>query len=128
MTDPASNSRTGSTIVVIDDDPLQAGEICEFLNRLGYDCRVETSGFAALRHITENPPALVLLDIRMPGLNGIETARRLAHLKPRPSIILMSGHADMVAEAHRAGINVHGVLEKPIPLRLLASFVRRKFG
>lgn len=114
------------SILIVDDDPLQLKELAEFLSTLNIDCLQEQNGYSAIHCIKKHHPDIVLLDIKMPGLSGIDVARLIEKLNPSPSIILMSGHADCVRDANRAGLNIFGVLDKPIPLHALKSFVEQK--
>ncbi|PCJ60130.1 MAG: hypothetical protein COA65_04695 [Rhodospirillaceae bacterium] len=114
------------SILIVDDDPLQLKELTEFLSTLNVDCLQEKNGYSAIHCIKKHHPDLVLLDIKMPGLDGIEVARLIKKLRPSPSIILMSGHADCVRDANNAGLKVFGILDKPIPLRALKRFVEQK--
>lgn len=114
------------SILIVDDDPLQLQELTEFLSTLDIDCLQEQNGYSAVHCIKKHQPDLVLIDIKMPGLDGIEVARLVERLHPSPSIILMSGHADCVRDANNAGLHVFGILDKPIPLRALKRFVEQK--
>lgn len=114
------------SVLVVDDDPLQLKELADFLATLNIDCLQEQNGYGALSSIKKNHPDIVLLDIKMPGLDGIEVARLIDKLSPKPSVILMSGHADCVHDANSAEINVFGVIDKPIPLRALKRFIEQK--
>ncbi len=114
------------SVLIVDDDALQLKELSDFLATLNVACLQEQNGYGAINSIKKNHPDLVLLDIKMPGLDGIEVARLIEKLTPRPSVILMSGHADCVRDANSAGLDVFGIIDKPIPLRALKRFVEQK--
>ena len=64
----SGESRAVSTkVLVVDDDPLQQGEITEFLTRRGIDVIVADNGFAAFHEIKNTRPAVVVMDMKMPG-------------------------------------------------------------
>ena len=115
------------SVLIVDDDPLQLKELSEFLSTLNVECLEEQNGYGAINCIKKHHPDLILLDIKMPGLDGIEVARLIGKLQPSPSIILMSGHADCVRDANNAGLHIFGVIDKPIPLQALKRFVEQKF-
>src|SRR5947207_13171723 len=71
----SENSRP--EILVVDDDSMSRRVLAQLLNAAGYDCRVSRDGSEALDAIHTRPPALLLLDFDMPGLNGAEVLRRL---------------------------------------------------
>lgn len=110
-------------VLVVDDDPLQRGEIVEFLGRQGIDVIAEENGFAAFHRIKKSQPRVVVMDMKMPGLDGIHVSRLVQKLDFRPKVILMSGYPDYVYEAHQEDANIFAVIEKPVPLKALARFI-----
>ena len=97
------------SVLVVDDD----GDVCEMLSDLlsqaGYDVRCARDGEEAWADVQRNPPDLILSDIRMPKLDGIDLASRLISEGYRTPIILMSAsHVD------RAGVS--------------AAFIRKPFA
>src|SRR5260370_35981356 len=64
-------------ILVVDDDPMVASTIQRVLRPEGYDVDVALGGAAALDQVSERRPGLVLLDLMMPGIDGLEVCRRL---------------------------------------------------
>jgi DNA-binding NtrC family response regulator len=78
------------SVLVVDDDPHLRDVISMALNDAGYQVRQATDGLNALREIEKAVPDLVLSDIRMPQLDGIGLAERLARRRVRVPIILMS--------------------------------------
>ncbi len=66
-----------ATILVVDDDPLTLEMMQDLLSDAGHQVRVARDGFEALDQVAESPPDLVLLDVMMPGMDGITVCRRL---------------------------------------------------
>ncbi|MCH7540381.1 MAG: response regulator, partial [Proteobacteria bacterium] len=62
-------------MLVVDDDPLQADQIASFLQKHDILVAVETNGFAAVQTMKRLRPVVVVMDVKMPGLDGIEAAR-----------------------------------------------------
>ena len=88
------------THILIVDDEADAGEILSLrLGRRGYDPVYASSGEAALAHLAANPVDVVLLDIKMPGMDGLEVLRHIRDGYPQVSTIIISGHADMDSAA-----------------------------
>lgn len=106
-------------VLIVDDEPPARDRLRELLNRLSdYEpCGEAGNGPEALRLTTGVSPDIVLLDIQMPGLNGLETARRLAELAQPPAIIFVTAYGDYALEAFDA----HAVayLLKPVRLERL---------
>ncbi|HEX2885492.1 response regulator [Vineibacter terrae] len=112
-------------VLVVDDDPSQCLEIAEYLHRRGFDV-VEANDAASALHIMETRmPRVVISDISMPEVNGIRmTQTATAHGTPT-KIILMSGDSEMVRAANVQHSGAFAVIHKPVPLKMLASFVER---
>jgi DNA-binding response OmpR family regulator len=81
------NSETGR-ILVVDDDPTVAEVVARYLMRDGYDVDCVADGHAALRVAAEKTPDLVVLDLMLPGIDGLEVCRRLRERWPVPIVML----------------------------------------
>lgn len=110
-------------ILIVDDDPNTCWNLSSYLGARGFDCAWSTDGEEALELIVSHDPSVVILDLVMPGLSGLELAKRIDATGRKPKIILISGHIDAVAEANKSGIEVFRMLWKPIPLRQLRDFL-----
>jgi CheY-like chemotaxis protein len=121
----SSQSGEKGVVLVVDDDPFQADQIASFLQKRGVSVTVETNGFAAVQAMKRLRPVVVVMDVKMPGLDGIEAARLASHLDPKPKIILISGYPDAVSRANRAHVEVFAAVDKPVPLPILVKFIRK---
>ncbi len=100
-------------ILLADDDRLVLATLGRGLRNAGYDVLEAASGEEALELCAQQVPDLAILDIRMPGLSGIETARELCERYGIPFIILSAyGESDLVNDAVRQG--ALGYLVKPL--------------
>ncbi len=109
-------------ILLVDDDINTLGALGYILQRVGYIVDKATSGQEALNHIKEAQPALVVLDIMMPGMSGIDVCRalRAAPETERLPILVLSALGDIrsTTEALMAGANNY--LIKPVkPVELV---------
>ena len=68
---------TGPRILLVDDEPSLLATIAPLLRSQSYDVATATSGHAALESVDRQPPQLVILDLGLPDLDGVEVARRL---------------------------------------------------
>ena len=82
-------------ILLVDDEPAILNALTGILEDEGYDIAVAKSGQDALKLLKSDPPDLVLLDIWMPELDGIETLRRALEINPRLLVVMMSGHGSI---------------------------------
>jgi two-component system response regulator ResD len=90
------------SILVVDDEPTIADVVSRYLERAGYSARTAADGQAALRSAGEERPDLVVLDLMLPGMDGLEVMSRLREYGegPRVSVILLTAkgeHADRIA-------------------------------
>jgi DNA-binding NtrC family response regulator len=85
---------TGADVLVVDDDADVRAVLEEFLTLRGHTVRSEADGAAALRAIATRVPAVILLDIEMPGLHGIDALPAIRALAPATAVIMISGVDD----------------------------------
>jgi two-component system response regulator ResD len=76
------------SVLVVDDDPTVAEVVVGYLRRAGLDAEHAADGHQALALAAEQLPALVVLDLMMPGLDGLEVCRRLREMGPVPVVML----------------------------------------
>jgi len=81
-------------ILIVDDDPQISMLMTAILKSAGFEICVATSGSEALRKIDSEKPHLVLLDINMPGLSGLETLKIVRKKEDYTSVVLVSGNSD----------------------------------
>ncbi|MDA0228741.1 MAG: response regulator [Proteobacteria bacterium] len=129
-TDMANQSLSAGTdiVLVADDNASLRSKIVDFLTMEGIRSVEAGDGKMALSETLRVQPSVILLDIKMPAMDGLTAAKLMVDLPWRPKIIMMSGFDDSVRVANKAGLSVFAVLEKPVPLRLLARFVWEALG
>lgn len=116
------------SVLVVEDDYLQREEIVEVLTHSGMRVASAANGFAAMHQIRRARPAVVVLDLNMPGLDGLQVARLIHSLDRRPQIILVSGYSGHISQAHQEDLGVFAIVEKPIPFPVLTRFIREAMG
>ncbi|MCG6155165.1 response regulator transcription factor [Rubinisphaera margarita] len=114
-----------SVINVVDDDPAVAQAISVVSRSLGYRVAVYRSAEDFLYGHDPNQPGCILLDVKMPGMSGLELQRMLCDAGVTLPIIMMSGHGDipMAVEAMSSGAVTF--LEKPFRMKMLAEQIAR---
>lgn len=103
-----------ATILVVEDDPATSEFLVDLLSLEGYATRVATSGSAALEALVEQPASVVLLDRRLPDMDGLAVCRQIRHqIDAAVPIILMTADysAELEAVARTAGVSAY--LPKP---------------
>ncbi|HEY2537541.1 MAG TPA: response regulator transcription factor [Solirubrobacteraceae bacterium] len=85
----------GAAVLVVDDEPTIGEVLARYLQRAGFDTRVALDGPSAIALSAERRPDLVVLDIMLPGIDGLEVMRRLHELhSPRPAVILLTAKGE----------------------------------
>ena len=109
----------GVRLLIVDDEP-EAGEILSLrLSRRGVQPAYAASGEEALACLEKQPVDIVLLDIKMPGMDGLEVLGRIRGVYPGISVIILSGHADMGAAAKGLELGAFSYMLKPVNLEAL---------
>jgi CheY-like chemotaxis protein len=117
-------------IIVIDDEVLIAETVAEILSGAGFEATAVAGGAAAIELARTLRPDVVLSDVIMPGMNGIETGIRIREIVPSCRLILFSGQAatvDLLAKAREQG-HRFDILAKPIKPEQLISVIRGLVG
>ena len=110
-------------ILVVDDDPSILATVCEILEFEGYAVLKAANGAEALQVIERQEPSLILLDMRMPVLDGWGLARRLVERGIRMPIVVMTAAQDARRWAEEIG--AAGYVPKPFDLPELLDAVER---
>jgi DNA-binding response OmpR family regulator len=90
-----SEGHSRGSVLVVDDEPTIAEVVARYLDRAGYRTRVAGDGARALQLVRADPPDLVLLDLMLPGLDGLEVMRRLRELdRDGMAVILLTAKGE----------------------------------
>ena len=103
----------GFKVAIIDDEKDIRESISQWLTLTGYETDVFPDADSALKIIGNGYPGVVISDIRMPGLDGMELLQRLTRLDPEIPVILITGHGDVPMAVHAMRIGAYDFLEKP---------------
>jgi DNA-binding NarL/FixJ family response regulator len=115
---------------VIADDHLAFGEALEVVLAQEDDLQVievVTDGAAALRAVTDHDPDVVIMDVSMPGMDGIEATRKIRDEGLRTQVIVLSGTEDDLAMGRAVQAGARGFLSKTEAVGDLARAIRRAF-
>ncbi|NJN63902.1 MAG: response regulator [Acidobacteria bacterium] len=116
-------------ILVIEDNAAVSRVVEEVLRSFGCDPRVENDGRQALRRLRAEPPALVLVDMRLPGMDGLEIVREIRKTRGLEAlpVIGVTGYAHAIHAKDAIAAGCNAFLEKPFDLaelrRTIESFV-----
>lgn len=111
-------------ILVVDDDEAVRTVTFEMLKRLGFDVTTADSGATALEEVSHQSFDLVLLDLAMPNMSGVEVFTSLKALKPESRVIFMTGYSkDEFSDLLSENEDTTSVLSKPFPMQELKSSI-----
>ena len=116
---------TGIRIAVIDDEKISGRRLQEHLLDMGYPVDIFFDGAAFLKTFLSSPHDLVVTDLKMPGIDGLEILRRVKERRPETEVVVITGYAsvDTAIEATRAGAFYY--LTKPIRLDEFENLILR---
>lgn len=114
-------------ILIVDDDTAFCETLSDILEEKGYDCSTAYTGKEAVKKIKKEKFDVVLMDINMPVMNGIDTFKQIKKDNPSTVVIMMSAYSleDLMKDAIREG--AYGVLRKPLDIgRVVATIEAAK--
>ena len=114
-----------TSLLLVDDDAAFRHVMSGELRRLGYDVDTAASGEEALRRVAESEPDALLLDLRLPGMGGLETLRILNANAPAVEVILLTGHGSIDTAIEAIRIGAFDYVVKPCPLDELDVRIQR---
>ncbi|MGH7364534.1 MAG: response regulator [Candidatus Methylomirabilales bacterium] len=106
-------------VLVVDDEPEAVELLVEFLSSKGYEVLTATSGEEALRRVREDRPHLVLLDIRMPKMSGLEVLRRIREIDAEMGIIMVTAVNEEDVGRQALELGAFDYIVKPLDLKYL---------
>ncbi len=110
-------------ILVVDDDPAVNSLLKDFLTRKGYQVITASSGEEALEKFRDQRPMLILLDIKLPGMDGIVTLKRLREMDDKVGVIMITGVQEQEAFEQVKKLGAYEYIVKPFDLDYLETCV-----
>jgi two-component system nitrogen regulation response regulator NtrX len=104
------------TILVVDDETTISQSLSGILSDEGYETLTASNGYEALKLIESEAPDLVLLDIWMPGMDGIETLKEIKRTNPFLQVIIISGHGTIETAVKATKLGAYDFIEKPLSI------------
>jgi len=114
-------------LLVVDDEKDFLETLVKRLNKRNIDATGVLSGEKALEVINEKPFDVVVMDVKMPGLDGIETLRELKKVNPGIEVIILSGHASVDAAVDGMRLGAYDYLLKPCDIEELIEKIDRAY-
>lgn len=109
-------------VLIVDDEPLFCGALLKILSARGIRASAVQKGDDALSELARSPYDVVLLDVKMPGISGIEVLKRIKEMGLKAEVIVLSGHASLETAGEIVRYGAYDYLLKPCdPEDLLAK-------
>lgn len=114
-------------VLVVDDEVEFANVLQERLNTRGFSVFKANSGDEALEHIDETNPDVVILDVMLPGRDGLSTLKEMKQRRPLMGVIMLTGHANLQSAVEGMKLGAFDFLIKPTEIRSLAEKVTKAY-
>jgi DNA-binding NtrC family response regulator len=103
-------------VLLVDDEVEFLETLEKRLRRRNMDVRVATSGEQALEVMARFPPDVVVLDVKMPGMDGIDTLREIKRRAPLTEVVMLTGHANLEVAIQGMEMGAFDYLMKPVDI------------
>jgi CheY-like chemotaxis protein len=130
---PAASAAAGPparrrSVLVVDDDPDVRGVLEEFLVLKGYHVRASPDGATAVRALAASAPGVVLLDVEMPGLSGVDALPTIRAMAPATAVIMVSGTVNVELARRALAAGAFDYVMKPVDLPRLLESIETAFA
>jgi len=114
-----------SSILIVDDEPVARKSLTDILRLEGYTVASVPNGQAAVEYVRTNHIDLMVVDLRMPGMDGLEVVQVVNQLAPDTEIILLTAYASTETAIQALRLRIHDYLQKPAPPAQIVASVKR---
>jgi len=121
--EPGASGR-GLNVLFVDDEEDFVRTMAERMEMREVGSDVALSGTQALQMLEDEIPDVMVLDLRMPGLDGMEVLRRVKNAYPQVEVIIMTGHGSERDEAEARRLGAYDYLQKPVDINDLMEIIR----
>lgn len=113
-----------ASILIVDDELGMRETLLDILADMGYHTVIAVDGHEAIQKAKENAFDVIFMDIRMPGVNGVDALKEIKKIHPETAVVLMTAYAidDRIREAQREG--AYSVLDKPLDVETIISLIK----
>ncbi|MEW6066715.1 MAG: sigma-54 dependent transcriptional regulator [Nitrospirota bacterium] len=118
---------TGSVVLIVDDEEGIRESLSGILEDEEYEVLTSSSGEEAIKVLKEQNPDLILLDVWLPGIDGIQVLKEVKDMKPDLPVVMISGHGNIELAVKATKMGAYDFLEKPLSLERVLLTVRRAF-
>ena len=114
-----------SNILVVDDEPVARQSLSEILRLEGYAVNSVPNGQAAVEYVRTHPVDLMIVDLRMPGMDGLEVVQVVNQVSPETEVVLLTAFGTTESAIQALRLRVHDYLLKPAPPSQVIASVKK---
>jgi DNA-binding NtrC family response regulator len=114
-------------ILLVDDEVVFANNMSKLLTRRGYQVKAVNSGDEALRALMDNPFDVMVLDLKMPGMDGIATMQEMRKLGLFTEVLILTGHGSIDTALEAIQLGAYDYVTKPVEIAELLSKIEAAF-
>jgi DNA-binding NtrC family response regulator len=123
-TESKDGAMGGGTILVVDDHEEVCNVFRRILERDGYRVLRATTGRSALATLRRRPVQLILLDLKMPGLDGISVLGRIRKINPAQRVVILTGHGHIDTARQAMQMGAYDYITKPFNVAFVKGIIR----
>lgn len=112
-------------ILIVDDEPVARQSLTDILKLEGYIVSAVPNGQAAVEHVRTHAVDLMIVDLKMPGMDGLEVIQVVNQTSPETEIILLTAHASMESAVQALRLRIHDYLSKPASTPQILASVKK---
>jgi two-component system, OmpR family, response regulator len=114
-------------ILLVDDEVAFANNIAKLISKRGYEVLTVYNGESAVQAIEENEFDVIVLDLKMPGLDGLATLKQIKKKRPNVEVIILTGHGSMDSGIDGMQLGAFDFIMKPVRFDDLHEIIRQAF-
>ena len=114
-------------ILLVDDEQEFVETLSERIRMRDHDSEVALDGEQALKKMDDDLPDVVVLDLKMPGMDGMEVLRKIRNAYPKVQVIMLTGHGSEKDEEEARKLGAFEYLQKPVEIETLMKKVKKAY-
>jgi len=114
-----------SHLLVVDDEPVARQSLTDILRLEGYTVNSVPNGQAAVEYVRTHPVELIIVDLRMPGMDGLEVVQVINQISPETEVILLTAFGSTESAVQALRLRIHDYLLKPVPPAQVMNSVKK---
>lgn len=115
----------GKNILLVEDEEFTRVFLARFIERKGITVIAAGTGKQAIEEYKQNSPDCILLDLRLPDMEGIDVLKKIKEINPQAKIYFVSGFDDDYLQKQAENLGAAGYIQKPISLDDIAAFIEK---